>query len=286
MQKSFLYERIEESFDFLWSKTHFKPKVGLILGTGLGAIVDDIDILHSINYCDIPYFPVSTVPSHAGKLIFGYLNNVPVVVMAGRFHYYEGYDTKETTFPVRVIKRLGADGIIISNVSGSVRQEMLPGDIIIIKDHINMLVDNPLRGENDERIGPRFPDMIGVYDQEMINSAIRIAGQHGIRHHTGVYFCTQGPNLETPAEYRMIATLGADCVGMSTVPEVIVARHSGLKVLTLSLVSNCCYPYDEIKRTSLNDILETARKSEPKLRILIHELMADMALANEIGSPD
>ncbi len=272
-----LYDQIQEAINHVRTYTDFQPKYGIVLGTGLGNLTDELLISCEIDYKDIPNFPVSTVQSHKGKLIFGYLEGQPVVVMAGRFHYYEGYTMQQVTFPIRVMKFLGVETVIITNVSGSTNADYEAGDIVIVKDHINMQSENPLRGENDERLGVRFPDMMRTYDPEMIEKALKIAQKHGIRAHTGVYFSWQGPNLETPAEYRFINIIGADLVGMSTVPEVIVAKHSDLKIMVISIVSNKCFPIEAIKVTTVEDVIATANKAEPKMSLIIKELLKSEA---------
>ncbi len=268
-----LFEQIQEAIDFIRSQTDFKPDFGIILGTGLGGLVDEIEITHSISYKDIPHFPESTVESHQGRLIFGHLAQKPIVAMAGRFHYYEGYSMKQVTFPIRVLKFLGVKKLLISNVSGSTNANMYAGDLVFIKDHINLQPENPLRGVNDERLGPRFPDMLKTYDREMIELAVQIAGDHNIRAHEGVYVGLQGPNLETPAEYQYLHRIGGDVVGMSTVPEVIVARHMSLPVFVVSVVSNHCYPPEIIRETTLEAVIELAKIAEPKMRLVVKELL-------------
>ncbi len=268
-----LYEQIQEAVAFIKSKTSFEPQFGIILGTGLGNLVDEIDVEATIDYKDIPHFPVSTVQSHKGKLIFGTLAGRSIVAMAGRFHYYEGYSMQQVTFPVRVLKFLGIERLIISNVSGSTNAAFEAGDIIFIKDHINLQPENPLRGVNDERLGPRFPDMKETYDRALNTKALAIAKSNNIRAHEGVYLCLQGPNLETPAEYNFIHKIGGDVVGMSTVPEVIVAKHMELPIFVVSVVSNKCFPIDEIKKTTLEDVIQLAKEVEPKMRLIVMEIL-------------
>jgi purine-nucleoside phosphorylase len=268
-----LYDEIQESVEYIRQFTDFSPQYGIILGTGLGNLTDDLLIACEIEYKDIPHFPVSTVQTHKGKLVLGYLEGRPVVVMAGRFHYYEGYSMQQVTFPIRVLKFLGIETIIITNVSGSTNASMEAGDIVLVKDHINLQSENPLWGENDERLGVRFPDMKNTYDKTLMEKALGIAQAHNIRIHTGVYFSWQGPNLETPAEYRFINIIGADLVGMSTVPEVLVAKHSDLRILVISIVSNKCFPIEEIKETTVEDVIAVAQKAEPKMRLIIKELV-------------
>jgi purine-nucleoside phosphorylase len=268
-----VYEKIEEAVAFIRSKTDFQPRYGLVLGTGLGNLTDEIESVAEFSYEEIPNFPVSTVQSHKGKLILGNLAGQPVIALAGRFHYYEGYSAQQLTFPVRVLKRLGIRLLIISNAAGSVNPDIYAGDLVFIRDHINMQPENPLRGPNDERLGPRFPDMLHTYDRALNAKALEIARAHGIRAHEGVYLCLQGPNLETPAEYNMFHIMGADMVGMSTVPEVIVARHMDLPVFVVSVTTNKCYPVEEIKPTSVEDVIAVASGAEPKMRLVVKELL-------------
>ncbi len=268
-----MYDQIQTSIQYIRSKTDFLPKVGIILGTGLGNLTDEIRVICEIPYADIPHFPISTVQSHKGKLVFGYLGEKPVVCMAGRFHYYEGYTMRQVTFPIRVLKFLGIEHFVVSNVSGGINPHFQAGDIVVLKDHINLLPDNPLRGENDERLGVRFPDMLHTYNKVWNKAALDIAKQHNFRAHEGVYVALQGPNLETPAEYQFMNRIGGDLVGMSTVPEVIVARHSGLSVFAVSIVSNQSYPIDTIKETTLDEVIETARVAEPRMTVMIKELI-------------
>ena len=270
---SSIYDNIQESVNFIRSKTDIVPRVGIILGTGLGSFANDIKDAVEIPYSEIPHFPVSTVKSHAGKLIFGMVEGVPVACMAGRFHYYEGYSMQQVTFPVRVLNALRVSRLFITNVSGSTNPDYEAGDLVFIKDHINLLPENPLRGPNDERLGPRFPDMKNTYDMEMNRLGMSIARQNNIRVQEGVYTALQGPNLETPAEYRFVNTIGGDVVGMSTVPEVIVARHEGLAVTAISIVSNKCFPIEAIGETSLEDVIKMAEASAQKLSFLIKELL-------------
>lgn len=268
-----LYDHIQEAVAFLQAQSTLKPRFGLILGTGLSGLADEITEAVEIPYEDIPHFPVSTVESHRGKLIFGHLAGIPVVAMAGRFHYYEGYSMEEVTFPVRVLKFLGIERLIISNASGSVNAEIEAGDIVFVRDHINHMGANPLRGYNDERLGPRFPDMLHTYDRGLNAQALALAEAHGIPAHEGVYLGLQGPNLETPAEYEAFHRLGADLIGMSTVPEVLVAKHMGLSLFVVSVVSNKCYPIDEIKETTVEAVIAMVEQVTPKVQTLVVELL-------------
>ncbi|MBK7410001.1 MAG: purine-nucleoside phosphorylase [Saprospirales bacterium] len=268
-----LYEQIQEALTYIRKQTGMTPRVGIVLGTGLSQLAQDIESEVSIDYGQIPHFPVSTVQSHAGKLIFGKLAGVEVVAMAGRFHYYEGYTMQQVTFPIRVFKALGVELVILSNAAGSTNADIEAGDLVFIRDHINIQPENPLRGPNDERLGPRFPDMLHTYDRDLIWKALDLARQHDIRAHSGVYLALQGPNLETPAEYQFMQRIGADVVGMSTVPEVLVARHSGMRVFAVSVVSNKCFPLEEIKETSVDDVIAMVQKSESKVREVVKGLL-------------
>ena len=270
-----LYNQIQEALAFIRQKTDFQPLTGIILGTGLGNFAQKIDKICEIDYKDIPHFPVSTVQSHQGKLIFGFVENQPIVCMAGRFHYYEGYSMKQVTFPIRVLKFLGITQLWITNVSGGTNANYEAGDLVFLKDHINMQPENPLRGENDERLGPRFPDMLKTYDKTLNNKALDICKKNNYRAHEGVYLALQGPNLETPAEYNYINRIGADLVGMSTVPEVLVAKHSGLNVFVVSIVSNKCFPIEEITETTLEEVIAVANVAADKMEKVLVELLAD-----------
>ncbi len=254
-----LHDQLAETLAVIRAHTDFQPRTGLILGTGLGSLVDELDLHLSWDYELLPYFPSSTVEGHRGSLLLGHLAGAPVVVLNGRFHYYEGYTSAELTFPTRVLCALGIERLFVSNVAGSTNPAYRAGDVVVIGDHINLQPDNPLRGPNDERLGPRFPDLLRAYDPELRGLALAAMPQIGQTPHEGVYFCLQGPNLETPAEYRMIQRLGADLVGMSTVPEVLVARHMGVRVLATSLVSNECHGPDALTPTTLGAVLEVAR---------------------------
>lgn len=269
-----LYDQIQEAAAFIRSRSSFQPKTAIVLGTGLGNLSDDIRVETEIEYAEIPHFARSTVQSHRGKLILGHLGPHPVVVMAGRFHWYEGWSMEQVTFPIRVLKFLDVQRIVITNVSGGVNPHLHAGDLVVVRDHINLLPENPLRGTNDERLGPRFPDMLHTYDEDLRRRALLIAKERGIRAFEGVYSAMSGPNLETPAEYDMLHRLGSDCTGMSSIPEVLVARHMGLPVLMISLISNVSYPISAIKVTTVEDVIATAEAAEPKLRLLIRELLA------------
>jgi purine-nucleoside phosphorylase len=268
-----LFEQIQDALTFLRNCTDFVPNTGIVLGTGLGNLVEDIAIKAEIPYENIPHFAQSTVESHKGSLIFGFIGTHPVVVMAGRFHYYEGWTMQQVTFPIRVMKALGITQIIVTNASGGVNPHLKAGDLVIVRDHINLLPENPLRGANDERLGPRFPDLLNTYNVEMRQKALGIAKKYGIRAQEGVYSALQGPNLETPAEYDMLHRMGADCTGMSSVPEVLVARHANIKTMMISLVVNVSYPVSAIKEMSLEDMIIVATEAGPKLRKLVIEIL-------------
>ncbi|MBI1227998.1 MAG: purine-nucleoside phosphorylase [Bacteroidetes bacterium] len=268
-----LYDQIQNATAFLRSKTDFQPRVGIILGTGLSGLSDEIEVVEAVDYQVIPHFPVSTVLSHEGKLIFGRLAGADIVAMAGRFHYYEGYTMQQVTFPVRVMKALGIEILIVSNAAGSVNEGMEGGDLVFLRDHINLQPENPLRGPNDERLGVRFPDLLNAYDPDLLSLASDIAQANQIRAHRGVYVALPGPNLETPAEYEFLHRIGADVVGMSTVPEVLVARHSGLRVFAVSVVSNKSYPISEIRETSLEGVISTVNSAAGKLALVVKEML-------------
>lgn len=262
-----------EASDYIQSKYKHRPQFGIILGTGLGRLVDNIEIDCIIEYKDIPHFPVSTVESHSGKLICGKIAGKNVVVMQGRFHYYEGYSAKEVTFPVRVMKLLGIEKLFISNACGGVNPDQEVGELMIISDHINLHPDNPLRGPNLDEFGPRFPDMSEPYDRKMISQALEIAKKHDIVAHTGVYASVTGPNLETPAEYKYVRVLGADAVGMSTIPENLVARHMGIPVFAISVITDLGVE-GRIEEVSLEMVLAAADKAEPDMTLIFQELIA------------
>ncbi len=250
------------------ARTGFAPTVGIILGTGLGGLSAEIEDAQKIPYQEIPNFPVSTVESHSGDLVLGTVKGKSVVAMEGRFHYYEGYSMKEITLPVRVMKALGCETLIVSNACGGMNPMHGSGDIVVIEDQINFMGDNPLFGPNDETMGPRFPDMCAPFDAELIDLALKIALENNIVAHRGVYVAVAGPNLETRAEYRMLRGWGADVVGMSTVPEVIVAVHSGMRVMGLSVITDLCLP-DSLKPAAIEDIIAVANEAEPKLTTIV-----------------
>jgi purine-nucleoside phosphorylase len=246
--------------------------IGIILGTGLGGLVKEINVKHQINYEDLPHFPISTVESHHGKLIFGEINGKNVVAMQGRFHYYEGYSMQQITYPVRVMKFLGVKTLLVSNACGGMNPDYRRGDVMIMIDHINMLGDNPLIGKNEDELGPRFPDMSEPYNFELIELAEQIALENKIKVQKGVYVAVPGPNLETRAEYRFLRATSADVVGMSTIPENIVANHMGMKVLGISIVTDECFP-DSLKPVNVEEIIATAMQAEPKMTLIMKELI-------------
>lgn len=265
---------IDEAISYIKGRIgDFVPEFGIILGTGLGKLVEEIDVEQQMMYANIPNFPISTVEFHSGKLLFGVLNGRKVVAMQGRLHYYEGYEMKEITFPVRVMKQLGIQKLFVSNASGSLNPSIKKGDIGIIDDHINLLPDNPLRGANDPEVGPRFPDMSQPYDRKMVREALGIAHHLGYTAHKVVYVAAPGPNLETRAEYRYMRIIGGDIVGMSTVPEVIVANHIGLPVFAVSVITDEGFHVD-LQPVSLREIVEVANQAEPKMTAILKELIA------------
>jgi purine-nucleoside phosphorylase len=263
-----LRTKIDEACRVVRARLERAPRAGIILGTGLGGLAAQIDNRQAISYADIPHFPVSTVESHAGQLVGGTLRGVPVVAMEGRFHYYEGYSMQEVTFPVRVMKALGVETLLVTNAAGGMNPHFELADLVVISDHINLMGDNPLRGRNDDSLGPRFPDMAAPYDRRLMALARQSALELGIPCHPGVFVAVAGPNLETRAEYRMLRGMGADLVGMSTVPEVIVAVHAGLRVLGFSIVTDVCLP-DALEPVDIKKILEVAARGGERLARLI-----------------
>jgi len=271
-----LAAQIQQAVDAVRQHWAGRPRVGIILGTGLGSLAGLIETEARLDYESIPHFPRSTAISHAGQFVCGKLSGVPLVAMEGRFHAYEGYTYKQITFPVRVMKALGAGLLIVSNACGGMNPHYAQGDIVVIEDHINLMNGNPLVGPNDDRLGPRFPDMCAPYDRQLIDRALEIARREDFVAHKGVYVAVTGPNLETRAEYRFLRAIGADVVGMSTVPEVIVAVHAGMRVLGLSIVTDLCLP-DALKPANIDEILATAAAAEPKLRKIVLGIMAQEA---------
>lgn len=268
-----MIEKIKETAEFLKEKSNFIPEVGIILGSGLGGLVKAIDVKHEFEYGEIPNFPVSTVEGHHGKLILGVLEGKNVAAMQGRFHYYEGYPMQEVTFPVRVLKMLGIKALFLSNAAGGLNKSFEVGDLMIIRDHINMFPENPLRGENINELGTRFPEMSEAYDRNLISKAKQIARQNKIKLQQGIYVGSAGPTLETPAEYNMFKILGADVTGMSTVPEVIVARHMNIPCFGMSIVTNLAEPDITDKPTTHDEVQNVAESAEPKLTLIFKELI-------------
>ena len=268
-----MLEKFNESADYIRSKTRINPSVGIILGTGLGGLVNEINIVDEIPYEDIPNFPVSTVKGHSGKLIFGELGGKTVMAMQGRFHYYEGYTLQEVTFPVRVMKIMGIENLFVSNASGGVNPDFEIGEIMIQNDHINLFPSNPLIGKNIDELGTRFPDMSDAYDPRLIEIASDIAKENDIKISYGCYAGLTGPTLETPAEYKYVFNIGADAVGMSTVPEVIVARHMNIPCFAISIITDLGVP-GKIQKVSHQDVIEVAAKQEPNMTLIMRELIA------------
>ena len=273
-----LFDKIQDACETIRGQFPDTPKIAMILGTGLGGLVEQIDVRATIEYGDIPHFPTSTATSHAGRLVCGYLDGVCVMAMEGRFHMYEGYPLKQITLPVRVFKHLGAELLIVSNACGGLNPYFNCGDIMVIEDQINLMGDNPLIGINDDRLGPRFPDMCEPYDQQWVDRTIEIGRREGMGIHKGVFVAVPGPNLETRAEYRFLRTIGADVVGMSTVPETIVAIHCGFKVIGLSVITDMCLP-DALQPANVEEIIAIANESAPKLQRLVRGIVTE---ANQV----
>lgn len=268
--------QVEEAASHIREAASLSPKIGIILGTGLGKLADEIDLKAAIPYEEIPHFPLSTVESHHGRCLLGRLSGVPVVAMQGRFHLYEGYSARDVTFPVRVLGTLGVDCLLISNAAGGMNPNYRKGDLMLLTDHINLQGSNPLVGPNFDEWGPRFPDMSEPYDLELRDLAETFALNNGIKLHQGVYVAVGGPNLETRAEYRFLRMMGADVVGMSTVPETIVARHMDMRVLAISVITDECFP-DSLEPVSLADVLAAAGKAEPDLTRLMTAVVGGVA---------
>src|ERR1700761_511964 len=271
-----MLESIQRTTAYIKSRIgEFEPQVGIILGTGLGALVNEIEVEKQLMYSNIPDFPISTLEFHSGKLIFGKLNGVNVVAMQGRLHYYEGYNMQQITFPVRVMKALGIKTLFVSNASGALNPAFKKGDLMVIEDHINLQPDNPLVGRNDAALGPRFPDMSEPYKHNLIDKALAIAKKNNILCHKGVYVAVSGPNLETRAEYKYLRVIGGDAVGMSTVPEVIVANHMGLPVFAISVLTDEGFP-EILKPVSVEEIIAVAQQAEPQITLILKELIAGL----------
>jgi len=267
-----LLQKIDESLQVIREKTGKDYKIGIVLGTGLGGLVKDIETEIEIDYENLPHFPLSTVESHKGKLIFGKLGGKDVVAMQGRFHYYEGYSMRQITYPIRVMKKLGVEILLVSNACGGMNPFYSKGDVMIMVDHINLLGDNPLIGANEDELGPRFPDMSEPYSKRLIELAETCALENQIKVQKGVYVAVPGPNLETKAEYRFLRNIGADVVGMSTIPEDIAAVHMGIEVLGLSIITDECFP-DSLKPVDVSEIIATANKAEPKMTKIMKEVV-------------
>lgn len=267
-----MLEEVRQAVEFIGKRVDFQPEYGIILGTGLGGLTAEMAVEQELLYANIPGFPIATVEFHTGKLLFGVLGGKKVVAMQGRLHYYEGYSMQQVTFPVRVMKMLGIKKMFVSNACGALNPDYRVGDLMIISDHINLQPDSPLRGRYRSEFGPRFPDMTRAYDREMLETAVSIALENNIRAHTGVYVSVAGPQLETRAEYRFLRIIGGDAVGMSTVPEVIAARQTGLPVFAVSVITDLGYPEDP-EPTSVESILAAAREAEPKMTLILKELI-------------
>jgi purine-nucleoside phosphorylase len=272
IKSEIMYERIEKTKQFLEKIAALKPYIGIVLGTGLGNFANQIENQQIIPYEEAPNFPISTVMGHQGQLIFGKVKDKNVVALKGRFHYYEGYSMQEVTFPIRVLASLGIEYLFLSNASGGTNPDYSVGDIMIIEDHINLTGQNPLIGPNDERLGPRFPDMSEVYDKKLIALAMEVARERGIKYQKGVYAAVTGPNYETPAEYRYIRKIGADAVGMSTVPEAIVARHAGLPCFAVSVISDLGVE-GKIEKITHEGVIDAASLAEPLMTRMILGMM-------------
>ena len=271
-----MLQALDDSVKYIKQKiADFQPEVGIVLGTGLGGLVEEMEVEHSIMYASIPNFPISTLEFHSGKLIFGTLKGKRVVAMQGRLHFYEGYSMKQITFPIRVMKLLGIQYLCVSNAAGSLNPAFKKGDLMIINDHINLQPESPLRGINDSNLGPRFPDMSEPYQRTLIAKAMKIAASENITCHQGVYASVTGPNLETKAEYKYLRIIGGDAVGMSTVPEVIVANHMNIPVFAISVLTDEGFPED-LKPVSVEEIIATAMKAEPKMTKILSELISSL----------
>ncbi len=266
---------LQETVRFIKDKVDFEPEIGIVLGTGLGGLVDVIEPVGTVKYEDIPNFPVSTVEGHAGQLMFGYISGKKVMAMQGRFHYYEGYDMKDLAIPVRTMKLLGVETILLSNAAGGMNPNFKVGDVMLITDHINMMGTNPLMGKNDDDFGPRFPDMSAIYDKELIEKADKIAKTQGLDVQRGVYMGVTGPTFETPAEYKYMHIMGADAVGMSTVPEAIVARHANMKCFALSIITDLGVE-GIVEEVSHEEVLKVANAAEAKMTGIIKQLLAEI----------
>lgn len=283
MDKPLLYDQLQESADYIWGQVCTRPRVGIILGTGLGGLAARIENKQDIPYSDIPHFPESTVQSHKGQFSFGHLEGQSVAVMEGRFHYYEGYSLQEVTYPVRVMKALGVEFLIISNAAGGLNPKFSKGDLMMITDHINLMGVNPLIGPNDGRLGLRFPDMIEPYNRVLLDKARQVVKKEKLKVREGVYAAMTGPCLETRAEYAMLQRLGADAIGMSTVPEAIVAVHSQLKTFAVSVLTDLCLP-EALEPLVIEDVIRIANEAEPHLTALVAGLVREIAGLRKDGA--
>jgi purine-nucleoside phosphorylase len=268
-----ILDQLKTSIDYIRSVSDHQPTIGIILGSGLAKMTTEITIEKEIEYASIPHFPLATVKGHKSKLIFGSIGDKKVVCLSGRFHYYEGYSMTQVTYPVRVMKMLGITHLIVSNASGGLNPNQEIGDLMIIKDHINLQPEHPLRGKNYEELGPRFPDMMHTYAPDMVEMGMAIAKENNYRCETGVYVGVQGPTFETPSEYKYFHLIGGDAVGMSTVPEVIIAKHSGLKVFGISVISDLGYPANRMQEINHDFVLKMAAEAEPKMTKLVKTLV-------------
>ena len=270
---SALRQQLDETLRVLAERTAFRPRIGLVLGSGLGGLTKALKVDTEINYAELPHMPQATAPGHEGKLILGTLGSQRLAVLAGRFHYYEGYTMAQVTYPVRLVRALGAEILMLTSIVGSMNRKMLPGSLVLLEDHINLMGVNPLIGSNDEALGVRFPDMSEPYDPALRHLALQVAKEQRIALPEGVYVAVAGPNLETRAEYRFLRQIGSDVVGMSMVPEVIAARHGGLRVLAVTVVSDACIP-EELKPASVEELLRVAAETEPTLSALLQGVIA------------
>ncbi len=270
-----LFDKIQATAAYIRSKVTTTPEIGIILGSGLGALTENVEKEAELSYDDIPGFPVSTVEGHAGKMVFGKLGGKQVMLMAGRFHYYEGYNMQEVTFPVRIMKALGAHTLVLSNAAGGMNPDFKVGDIMVIDDHVNLFPEHPLHGPNDERLGTRFPDMSEPYDHQLIEKALQIGKEQNLHLQKGTYIGLSGPTFETPAEYKWLRVIGGDAVGMSTVPEAIVAKHGNMRVFALSVITDLGV-VGQVHKVSHEEVLAAAGAAEPKVAALVNALIANM----------
>jgi purine-nucleoside phosphorylase len=270
-----LKQQVQEAVEVVRGQSQIEPGIGIIMGTGLGGVASEMQVETQISYADLPHFPTSTVETHAGRLLLGTMAAKPVVAMQGRFHLYEGYTMKQITFPVRVMKALGVETLIVSNIAGGMNPNFRAGDLVLMTDHINLLGDNPLIGPNDDGLGPRFPDMSEPYSRTLIQLAEEIALKENIKVQKGVYVAVPGPNLETAAEYRFLRAIGADMVGMSTVPEIIVAIHSGMRTFGLTVISDVCFP-DALEAADINELIRVTQEVQPQVSRLLKRLVEEM----------